>query len=857
MASFLQDVRYGLRLLAHQPGFTLAATLVLALGIGANTAMFTLVNGLLLKPRIGGVDAELVGVFSRERTAEDNYRGFSFAEYDLLRERHLFASISGHSFGLIGIKEGDVTRRAFADIITADYFQTFGVQPVIGRTFTPEEARPGADIPVAILSHVAWQRLGGDASVLARTIEVNGRQFSIVGVAPKAFGGSIVLVSPELFVPTGVYDTLAFDVVTEGRSAQLSDIRQRDLILVARMKPGVTAEAIAPALEIAARQYNEIEAGRRADFDLLVAPLSRMSVSTRPQEDDELAAVTVFLLSFSGIVLLIASFNVANMLFARGRARQREFAIRLAIGGSRLRIARQVLTESLLLALVGGAAGIMLSWWSLRALVVALPSSFPLIFALDPAPDTRVLVATLAFCLAGTFIAGLGPSFRLARLDTLPDLKGHALDDTGGRRGWRGLFSTRDLLVMGQLALTLVMLTSAGLFVRGAVEAAKADPGFTLDRGIIVNTDSSLSGYTQARTRELYASLLARFRAVPGVESASFGSLMPFSEFNEGERIQRAGPPLRADDPAAAEGLVAATTTLIGADYFRTLGIPLRAGREFTAADEMATSGERIAIIDETLARRLFGQEGPIGALVQRTEPYHPPGEPLGATVPNPPPDVLRIVGVVGGIRTDLFESGPQPHIYMPFGRGFRSNMYFHLRTRSASAEDESAMLPAVRQIVRDIDPLLPIVSLETRPAFRARNLVLWMITAGARLMGVLALAALAVAVIGVYGVKAYLVARRTREIGIRMALGASPRRVVGLVFREGLVLATIGIVAGLLLSIVAGQLVRGMLFQGRSFDVAVVVIAAAALLLTVALATWIPARRATRIAPTHALKTE
>jgi predicted permease len=857
MATFLLDIRYGLRLLARQPGFTLAAALVLALGIGANTAMFTLVNALLLKPRIGGVDAELVGVFSRERTAADNYRGFSFAEYDFLRGRDLFASVSGHSFGLVGIKDGDVTRRAFADIITADYFQTFGVQPIMGRTFTEEEARPGADIPVTILSHAAWQRMGGNASVLTRTIEINSRQFSIVGVAPKAFGGSIVLVSPELFVPTGVYDTLAFDVVSEGRKSQLADVRQRDLILVARMKPSVSAEAIAPALGVAAGQYNQIDAGRRADFDLLVAPLSRMSVSTRPQADDELAALTIFLLSFSGIVLLIASFNVANMLFARGRARQREFAIRLAIGGSRLRIARQVLTESLLLALVGGAAGIMLSWWSLRALVAALPSSFPLIFALDPAPDARVLVATLAFCLAGTFIAGLGPSFRLARLDTLPDLKGHALDDTGGRRGWRRLFSTRDLLVMGQLALTLVMLTSAGLFVRGAMEAAKADPGFTLDRGIIVNTDSSLSGYTQPRTRELYASLLARLRAVPGVEAASFGSLMPFSEFNEGEQIQRAGPPVRADDPAASSGLVSATTTLIGADYFRALGIPLRAGREFTETEEMATGGERIAIIDETLARRLFGNDDPIGALVQRTVPYHPPGEPLGTTAPNAPPDVLRVVGVVGGIRTDLFESEPQPHIYTPFGRDFRANMYFHLRTRSASAADEAAMLPAVRQIVRDIDPVLPIVSLETRPAFRARNLVLWMITAGARLMGVLALAALAVAVIGVYGVKAYLVARRTREIGIRMALGASPRRVVGLVFREGLVLATIGIAAGLLLSLVAGQLVRGLLFQGRSFDVAVVVIAAASLLATVALATWIPAHRATRIAPTQALKTE
>ena len=676
MSAFLQDVRYGFRMLGRQPGFTVTAALVLALGIGANTAMFTLVNALLLKPRVGGVDAELVGVFSRPRSATDNYRGFSFAEYELLRSRsELFESISGHSFGLVGVKDGDVTRRAFADIITADYFRTFGVQPILGRAFTDEEARAGADVPVVVLSHGAWLRMGGDKSVLGRTIDINARQFTVVGVAPRGFGGSIVLVTPELFVPTGVYDSLAFDVVSEGRTARLSDTQVRDLILVARMKPDATITSLQPVLQVTSRHYNDIDPGRKEDYDLEVAPLSRLSVSTRPQVDDELGAVTMFLLSFSGIVLLIAAFNLANMLFARGRVRQREFAIRLAIGGSRFRIARQVLTESLLLSTIGGIAGVMLSWWLLGLLLGALPTSLPLVFALDPTPDMRILVATAVFCIVGAVVAGLGPSLRLGRMNALPDLKNQAADTMATRSGWRRMFTTRDMLVMGQLALTLVMLTSAGLFVRGAIEAAKADPGFTLDRGIIVNTDTTLTGYNQPRTREVYHAALARLRAMPGVEAVGFGSMMPFSEFSESETIQRQGPVLREGDPGANAGLVSASTVLIGADYFRALGIPLRAGREFTEAEERS-AGEGIAIIDETLARRLFGNEEAIGRFIQRSVPYHPPGEPLGrAADPNAAPDVLRVVGVVGGIRGDLFDSEPQPHVYTPFGRDFRASM--------------------------------------------------------------------------------------------------------------------------------------------------------------------------------------
>jgi hypothetical protein len=330
------------------------------------------------------------------------------------------------------------------------------------------------------------------------------------------------------------------------------------------------------------------------------------------------------------------------------------------------------------------------------------------------------------------------------------------------------------------------------------------------------------------------------------VTRASVSSLMPFSEFSDGRSVQRAGAPVRPGDPNAATALVAAVTNAIGAEYFTTLGIPLLGGRDFSAAEERDGSGEKVAIIDETLATHLFGGENPIGQLVQFALA---PGQDA--------PEVLRVVGVAGGVRQDLFDAGPRPSLYTPIGQALRTNIYFHVATAAPGVETEAALLPTIRQALRSVDANAPIVSLETRPMFRDRNLMVWIVSAGAEITGVLAVAALIVALVGVYGVKAYFVARRTREIGIRVALGARPSQVMGLVFRDGLTIALAGLAVGLVLSAAAGQSVRGMIFQGRAFDLPVVVMATLGLLATTALATWIPARRALRIPPTTALRAE
>lgn len=857
MTPLLQDLRYGFRLLFRHRGFTVVAALVLAFGIGANTAVFSLINAMVLKPRAGTPDHELAGVYSRDRTQADTYRAFSYPNYaDLKDRRELFASLAAHNFALVGLTEGDTTRRVFADVITANYFDTFGVPLDRGRAFTEGEERPGANIPVAILSHGMWQRLGGTDAVLGSTVRLNGRQFTVVGVAAKGFGGSMVIGTPELFVPTGVYDTITNDFMREGLPTTLVDRRHHSLILIARLAPGATIESLKPALDNVSSQLEQAYPGENQNQSLLMAPLSRLSVTTSPQTDEEIGTLAVLLFAMSGLVLLVASFNLANMLLARGSSRQKEFAIRLAIGGTRFRIVRQLLAESVVLALTGGFVATLVSWWATRALTTSIAPTLPLNIQLDTAPDIRVLLTTMAVCLASALLFGLGPAWRHARTDAVPELKDQA-GEMAGRR--RSRFSTRNMLVMGQLALSLVTLTAAGMFLRAATESAVADPGFTFERGLMANVDPSLAGRSRDETHAFYERALARLRTMPGVLSASAGSIMPFGDFTETREVQRAGRPLRetatGDRSMGAttreddriEGLFDSISTSIGADYFATLGLPVLHGREFTAAEELSAGGERLAIIDDTLARKLFDTSNAVGHIVQWQSGRRGSSETVTA----------RVVGVVAASRHQLLEREPWPHLYTPAGQDFRASMFLHARTSAASADAEALMLPAVRQTLKAVDAELPIIALETRPMFRDRNLLLWTLNAGARIFLTFGLLALFMTIVGVYGVKSYVVARRTREIGIRVALGASRRDVVRLILRDGFVTAGIGLTVGLLLSIVAGSAIRSLLLGDGQFDA--VVIGGAMLALTAAalVAGWLPARRATKVPATIALRSE
>jgi predicted permease len=838
----VQDVRFGVRLLRRQPGFTIVAVIILSLGIGANTAVFTLINTMLLKPRPWHAVGEIVGLFDKDTSQPNAFRAFSYPDYVELRARNdVFASLTAHSVALVGVNDGDRMRRVLADLVTSNYFETFGSPLTLGRAFTAAEERPGAEIPVAILSYGAWQRMGSRTDIAGETIRINHRAFQIVGVAAKDFGGSLAFVAPELWLPTGVYDTVVNDIFRGDTSTHLADRSHFNLVVIARLQPGKRAADLGPALASISRGLASANPTAHEHHELLLAPLARMSVSTKPLDDSDVHGVTIALLSVAVIVLFVASFNLANMLLARSAARRNEFAIRLAIGGSRGRVVRQLLTEGLILAVIGGAGGLLIANGATRLLVNSFASLAPITFSFEPTPDWRILTAMVAYCTLSTLVFALLPARRLANTNPGATLKGQAGEIAIPGRLRVGL---PNAFVMGQLALSFVLISVAALFLRGSMEAAKANPGFTFDRGVMAQIDPSLAGLNPARSREVYHTALDRLRARPDVVVASVASLMPFGEFEDGQLIQRAGAPLRAGDPGTEEQLVDSIFTSIGTAYFDVLGLSMMEGREFTAAEERRDGPPREAIIDVSLARKLFGTEPAVGQLVQ----YSPRGE-------NQSPIVLTVVGVAPGIRQNLFDLEPGPHIYVPFGSAFQTGSYLHVRTRATSRDGDAALLPAFRQLLLGVEPNLPILALETRPMYRDRNMMLAVVRMGAAMFIIFGAIALLLAAVGIYGVKAYVVSRRTREIGIRVALGATERGVVWMVVRDGLIANVFGLGAGLLLSSLAGVAMRSLTYQGRAADAAVLGVALVVLAGSALIASWLPARRATSISPITAMR--
>jgi predicted permease len=838
--TLLDDLRYGARLLLKTPGFTAVAVLVLALGIGANTAIFSIVNAMVLAP-VASDGPSIVGIYSRDKTRPDSYRSFSWQAYTQLRDSgDPFDRVMAHTMTMVGAGEGESTRRSFASIVSADYFDTLGVSLAAGRTFTDDEERPGAGISVVVVGYpYARTHASNPAGVIGQSVRINGRDYAIVGVAPEGFSGTMALIAPEFWLPTGAYEALAEQAFTSRGPAPLSDPTNRPLMLVGRLRAGLTAEAAQPVLASLSRRFEQDDPAGNRNQELMVQRLSRLSVSTSPRDDSGTSAVWFLLMGMSGVVLVIACLNLANMLLARGTARRREIALRLALGSGRGRVIRQLLTESLLLAVLGGAAGLLLAIWGTRLLTATFANVLPMVVTFDASPDLRVLAATLGFSVLATLTAGLGPAWRTTRPDVLPDLKEQPAEQAAGRR-----FSMRNLLVVGQVALSLALLTAAGLFMRGAVKAAVADPGFALEGGLVVRVDPSLGGYDEARGRASLRTVLQRVRSTAGVQSASIASIVPFGEFQEGRIVQKAGTPPAAEGERDAG--VDATYVVVGADYFDTLRLPIARGRGFTPAEEDAPGGVAIAIIDEPLARQLFAGEDPIGQRIQ-----------FPRREDRPDTGAMEVVGVVAGVRHDMFDKVPVAHVYVPAGRNYRGGMNLHVRIDSSAPAVEAAMLGTLRREIRAVDADVPIISMKTLRQHRDTSIVLWAVNSGARLFSVFGGVALLLAVIGVYGVKSYVVSRRTREIGIRMALGATPSGVLWLVMREGLALTLSGVAIGLLLSWAVAKGVSGMLYEVSPLDPVVFAVAPLTLIVAALLATYAPARRATHVRPMTALRAE
>lgn len=865
-------MRFAFRQLARNPGFSAIAVLVLALGIGANSAMFSLVNALLFRPLTAAHPEELVGVYSRKLNPVGDYRAFSYPNFADLRERaDVFTELAAYNVSMTGLREGDVTRRTFTGVVSANYLRTFGVRPILGRDFLPEEERPDSAASVAIVSHHWWQRSGAEPAILGRSLTINGHPFTIIGVAPEGFTGTTALFSPDLWVPLGANQLVVNDF-TERRGRSLHDRGNHQLMLVGRLKAGLTPATATTRLEPLARQFADAHPAENKDHSLELNPLPRLSITTHPQNNSELRGLAFLLLPMSGVVLLVACLNLANMLLARSAARRKEMAIRLALGGGRRRILSQLLGEGLLLSLLGSGVGLIFAWAVPILLAHSLTGRLPgITLVLEAGPDLRVFSYTLAFSVIATLLFAFVPAWKLTRTDVVHDLKDQGADETGGRVR-TGVFAPRNLLVAGQLALSLGLLTSACLFLRGARNAAAASPGFAFDDGLLVELDAGLAGLDETQGRPLYLRALERIRALPGVASASYASIVPFGMFYDARSVRPVGgfPPgaLRndalggsaggggggirvsstasSDSSKPGEERVSAGFVITGHDYFQTVGLPLLKGRDFDRLEEQGASAAPVAIVDESLARRLWGDLDPIGRQFETIERGQ-----------DGKPRTFEVIGVVAGVRQELTEKQNNARLYVPLGQHYQSWINLHVRLSQPSPAAAAVLLRTVREELRKEDQRLPVLSMNTLRSFHDQGVIMWGFRTAVKLFGAFAFLALFLSVVGVYGVRAYLVARRTREIGIRVALGASRHEVLRLVLGEGYKLAAVGLGTGALLSLLVGRLLASTLYEVGWADPVSLGASLAILGAATLVACWIPARRASRIDPMRALRCE
>ncbi len=691
-----------------------------------------------------------------------------------------------------------------------------------------------------------------------KTLVLNGRTFTIIGVAAPGFSGTSVLFGPDVWAPLGMVDTLANSIMNEDDS-KLADRRSRKLVPIARLAPGRTMEDANAELAVLSAQLEAAYPEENKDRAVTAAKVPRVSVTTSPAVES-FGAAAVLLFAMSGVVLLIACLNVANMLLARGAARRKEFAIRLALGGQRSNVIRQLLGEGFVLALAGGALGFVLAMWANQLLLQSVTLIFPITLSLDTRPDFSAFVVTFFICLLAMLLAAFGPAWKSSRTDLVTDLKDQAGEDRGGAlHGWRSFMAPRNVLVIIQVALSLGLLSVAGLFTRSAFRATTANPGFNVASGVVIDVDPGLIGYDEAKGRDFFDRLVPRLAAVPGVEAVSVAGEVPFGDISLGRDFRAA-----STDGKALAAPISAHYNIIGPDYFKAVGQSLLRGRAFTVSEMPQSESAQVAIVDEALAAKLFPGQDAVGRYLEIVQDKSAAANDGGLHVERSPKDrrtmnkTLLIVGISPTIRHNIFEESPEGTCYVPFGFDYQSAYSIHakLNAQPGSAAEASA-LRAIRAAVREVDANVPVLRFKTLRQFFDDSFGLWATRIGAFIFACFGLAALFLAVVGLYGVKSYVVSRRTREIGIRMALGADNGRLVWLIVKQGLQLTLVGLLLGAPLALVAGRVMSAGLYQISAFDPVVLTLVPLVLLAVASLASWIPARRATRVNPVEALRAE
>lgn len=844
MRTLWQDVKYGLRLFGKNPGFTAVGVVTLALGIGANTAIFSLINAVMLKSLPVKRPQELV-LFKWDthhwpphfsQTGGDSRLSFSYPAFkQFSTQNEVLASV--FAFVPLGFNIQNVTvalngepTLAYGEMVTGGYFSGLGVTPLLGRTITEEDEQPGAP-RVAVISYAYWSsRFGCDPSILGRAITLNGTSATIVGVAPSSFYGVHPGGEPDLWVafadlpnlrPWGAKPAFTDSVFTD-----------RDWIsvnIIGRLKPGVSLEQAQSVLDIAFQQF--VTADWTPDKPERVPHLQLASAS---QGVNHLRQVYFeplqILMGAVGLVLLIACANLATLLLARATGRQKEISVRLALGAPRARLIRQLLTESVLLSTVGGALGLLFAGSGTKALL-ALMSSGPggeQPMVLDVKPDGNVLLFTLAASVLTGVLFGLAPAFRAARLDLASAMK-----ETAGNvsEDHKGHFLGKSL-VIAQVALSLVLMIGAGLFVRTLENFERKDLGFEQNKLLTFGVDATRAGYKGDRLVNFYQRCLERVQALPGVQSATLIENIPLSNWSNNTNITVEGSKLNV--PSNHLRWFA-----VGPDFFSTMSIPLIAGRGITESDIVAAP--RVAVVDETFVKTYLGGGYPIG---QRFY--------LGDGKPDPKFE-FEIVGLVKKAELTDIHAEPIPKAYMSYAQ-FPEELgalYFQVRT----AGNPSGLIATLREAIHQADSNLPLMEVNTQTQLTADALTKERIFA--RLSSFFGLLALLLASIGLYGTMAYSVTRKTREIGIRLALGAAPKNVLRMVISQGLRLTFVGVAIGILLALAATRLFSTMMYGVTATDSPTFVAVTVFLVAVALVACYVPARRATRVDPLVALRYE
>jgi predicted permease len=823
IADLWQDFRYAARALWKNPGFTLIATGALALGIGANTAIFSAVDRLLMRTLPVNEPEQLVNLSGRgEQGGGDP--DFNWPTYLDYREQNDVLS------GLIAFKEtpmnlsdGGQSERITGALVSGNYFDVLGVTPALGRAFLPEEDRTPGTHPVAVLSYGLWQRrFGADPKLVGRAITLNTFRFTVIGIAPAEFRGVRRGITPDVYVPAQMLAQAWPTSIPGG----LNDRHFTWANLMGRLKPGISRAQAQASLTALAKRIAQSHPNT-------TYPVVALTDGSQGETEGIKGWRTPLklLMATVALVLLIACVNVANLLLARAATRRRELAVRLAVGASRSRLIRQLMTESLLLSLMGAALGLLLAVWMSGALAAYGPptgeSANP---PWDARLDWRALSFTMALSLLTSLLFGLLPAWKSSNFSGGPNLTA-ALKEEGGGSGSPDRIRFRSALVSAQLALSLIVLVCAGLCVRSLQNLQKIDAGFEAAKVLVMGIDLSLSGYKEAQGQQFFNDLLERVSALPGVESASLAHGVPLSGNRIGTSVGIEGyTPTNKRPPAFGMNMV-------GPRYCATLKLPLLAGRDFTEHD--TANSLPVVIINSTAARLYFPNQNPLGKHLYF---FGPPGQ--------KPPGV-EIVGVVGDSHYRSLTDAARPSLLLPASQRYEPSLSLHLRTAGAP----TVLTEAVRSIVRGLDPHLPVTNVRTLAEQRDNSIYSERMTA--LLLSAFGGLALLLAAMGIYGVMAYAVTQRTREIGIRMALGAQRADVLRLIFRQGGWLVIAGVVIGTAGAFAATRYVKSVLYEVSVTDPLTFALAPLILAGVAILACWIPARRATKVDPLESLRCE